>query len=161
MTKICNKSEIDGALENLQNFILKHPRALPYALFGYRTKLADAQKEYPNFGLVAGTKFLGSSSFVATKVLVSDSWVTGGVTGGNCWGGEANELKDGEKPPEDWALDTFLREYYPEVSYLKYKSLEAKVVQEEFTEREYYGNYTHFAFYTISFDDIIAVLEDA
>lgn len=73
---------------------------------------------------------------------ISISWTVGGRTGGNCWGGEANESVTAESEPEFESLDLILTEICPHISFLQYKKLTREMVKAEGkAESEYYGNY--------------------
>jgi len=62
---------------------------------------------------------------VKTKVdpFIELDWVTGGITGGSCWGGEADQPIESEKEPDFSELDLILEEFAPNITYLQYKKL--------------------------------------
>lgn len=71
-------------------------------------------------------------------------WVTGGVTGGSCWGTDANEAVYPEDEPELTMLDEILKKQFPNITYLQYRKLAKTanlVVIHRWEDREYYGNY--------------------
>lgn len=81
-----------------------------------------------------------------TKEL-SITWVTGGMRGGSCWGGEPRPMDDWEKDeePEFEALDKVLEEICPNISFLVYKRLCQSVIEEDSRyEPDYYGNSTEY-----------------
>lgn len=88
----------------------------------------------------------------------SDSWVVGGLTGGSCWGSNADQSVTAEEEPDFNQLDLFLEKYYPKITFLQYKKLAALVKVKEFTVGEYYGNYTEYRLFYVSFDDIIEAM---
>lgn len=69
-------------------------------------------------------------------------WTTGGMTGGSCWGDDANQAVEAEPEPEFSDLDKVLEVLCPNISFLQYKKLCAEVVERDSdTNHEYYGNY--------------------
>lgn len=88
----------------------------------------------------------------------SDSWTVGGLTGGNCWGSDADQAVRAEEAPEFNQLDQFLETYYPKITFLQYKKLLPLIKTREFTVGEYYGNYTDYRVFYVTFEDIIDVM---
>lgn len=86
---------------------------------------------------------------------ISCQWVSGGVTGGNCWGGTANQPVSADSPTELTELDTILQEFCPDISYLQFRQL-SQVIQE--TTRgdggDYYGNYYEYTVRYIVLQDL-------
>lgn len=73
----------------------------------------------------------------------------GGVTGGSCWDDGTEDRHHGYTNPEgamdcrrrfDEMFDTVVTKIYPDITYLKYKSLSSIIKSTERTEYEYYGN---------------------
>jgi hypothetical protein len=93
---------------------------------------------------------------ILTNALVSTSWRTGGISGGSCWGGEANQPVEGEEKPA-W-LEEFLEAVAPETSFLKFRRLQSKCKRYDYTNDEYYGNSTDYAFEVITVSDIVETL---
>jgi hypothetical protein len=91
-----------------------------------------------------------------TNALISPAWRTGGIMGGSCWGGEANQSVEGEEMPA-W-LEEFLETFAPETSFLKFRRVEQKCTRYTYTNDEYYGNSTDYAFQVLKVSDILAVL---
>lgn len=73
------------------------------------------------------------------------SWVIGGATGGNCWGGSADIPVEAEEEPDD-SLEKLLNHICPDLTFLQYRSLmKSDIYEYDRKERsEYYGNYTIF-----------------
>lgn len=71
------------------------------------------------------------------------TWTTGGLTGGNCWGDDANEAVEAEDEPNLDALDNFLEKICPQITFLQYRRLMKNIVirGNGETDYEYYGNY--------------------
>jgi hypothetical protein len=77
---------------------------------------------------------------------LSVKWVTGGITGGNCWGDSAEYAVTAEPEPEFRDLDVILEAVVPNISFVAYKKLVNELVETDSdTEYEWYGNYTHYA----------------
>lgn len=121
----------------LNNFIANNPNPYVYGL---------GEKN---------VKKLGGENF---KVLHSDSWKIGGRTGGSCWGDVANISVQCTDPEELSLLDEFLKNYFPQISYLKYKEILPFIKTFDFCVSEYYGNYTDYRISYISFEDIAKCL---
>lgn len=119
-----------------------------------KSQLEEFLKANPNpyiYGHDMGKSFEGFHS---------DSWVTGGLTGGNCWGSEADQSVTAEDEPEFNQLDLFLETYYPKITFLQYKKLLPLIKTKDFTVGEYYGNYTDYRISYVTFEDIIDVMAD-
>ena len=77
---------------------------------------------------------------------LTNSWSTGGMTGGNCWNDDSpRSYTSDEKEPEWITLDEILEYFCPDISYLKHKKLMSLAQYETWTEYEYYGNCTDYA----------------
>lgn len=86
---------------------------------------------------------------------ISIEWTTGGMTGGNCWGGEANQAVEGEPEPEFTDLDTLQEALCPNISLFQYKRLcKDVVIQDSRTQGEYYGNYYYKSSKTVDLDQL-------
>jgi hypothetical protein len=74
--------------------------------------------------------------------VIYSRYETGGMSGGNCWGDEPRYYS--EEPPKDRmkVLDLFLEEYFPNITYLQYKKIDALVQDNSGSDNEYYGNST-------------------
>ena len=75
------------------------------------------------------------------------SWITGGLTGGNCYGDMADRSVEADVEPEFEELDRLLEALCPTITYFQYKRL-ARDVIERGTERDrhYFANYYEKAF---------------
>jgi hypothetical protein len=94
------------------------------------------------------------------KGFVSDSWVIGGMTGGDCWGSEADQAVTASEPEELTLLEEFLEQKMPKLSFLDYKKLRKLIKSEEWGRGEYYGNYYKYKCYYITFEDIANCLSE-
>lgn len=91
---------------------------------------------------------------------VSVDWVTGGMTGGNCWGDSADRAVSADPPAELEDLDRILEAVSPDISFLKYKNLCAEIVRtHEYTNSEYYGNYYEHMVKYVLFQDLYDALK--
>lgn len=128
-----------------------------------KEELLEKMKEYKNDVYVPGyysdNKEKPEFSQKGFPAFVSNSWRTGGLTGGNCWGGNADTAVESGEEPEINELDNFLTDCYPELPFLQYKKLKNFIKYEDFTESEYYGNYTEHKMKYILFEDIINIIE--
>jgi hypothetical protein len=90
---------------------------------------------------------------------LAESWTTGGLSGGSCWGGEPDTGVQGEREPEFRDFDTILEHFYRAVTFLAYKRLTAELVHyADYTENEHYGNYYHKAEKWIDLKELFEVL---
>lgn len=128
-------------LKELSNFLKE--TCNPY-LYGYRSP-SDSKND------LSSDEFQGFNS---------ESWVIGGMTGGNCWGGEADQPISSDDPSELTLLDEFLEQKMPETSFLKYKKLRNFIKTKEWGCGEYYGNFNIHKCYYITFEDIAECLAE-
>lgn len=72
-----------------------------------------------------------------------ENWISSGVTGGDCWGNEANRPIDPDPEPKAIEnLDILLERVCPNISYIKYRRIESLIKYDEKDEPDYYGNRT-------------------
>ena len=127
-----------------------------------KTQLEDFLEANPN-PYVYGCSFLadsGKKNVNAFEGFHSDSWTVGGLTGGNCWGDEADKSITAEEEADFTQLDKFLETYYPNISFLQYKKLLPLIKTHDYTVGEYYGNYTDYRVRYIEFVDLIEAMSD-
>lgn len=77
------------------------------------------------------------------------TWTTGGMSGGSCYGNDNDKYHavEGEPEPEFEELDKVLEEVAAGITYLQYKRLVREAVTVgSYTEREFYGNSTTYAY---------------
>lgn len=75
---------------------------------------------------------------------ISVSWITGGKSGGSCWGTSNEDYYDvaPEQPKELEELDKILEVFCPRITYLKFKKLTRIIEKKEWQDiPDYYGNY--------------------
>lgn len=86
---------------------------------------------------------------------ISVQWCTGGMTGGSCWGTEADHEVSADREPELTALDAILLKYRPAIGFLEYKILNNELVKvHTYTNNEYYGNYYHYSEKYVNLKDL-------
>jgi hypothetical protein len=80
------------------------------------------------------------------EAFVSVEWVSGGVTGGSCWGSSADIPVNADPEPEFECLDRILEAISPTISFIQYKRLRADCVEHDTKcQCGYYGNSTNYA----------------
>lgn len=83
------------------------------------------------------------------------TWITGGMTGGNCWGDSADHPVGAEPEPALELLDQFLDEVCPDLTARQYRRLLAEVpYRDTYSNYEYYGNYTEHGKKVVLFNDL-------
>ena len=92
----------------------------------------------------------------------SVQWVTGGVSGGNCWEEGGHYDLEGEPEPSLSDIDTLLESVCSNLSFSKYKQVLAAVIErDDHSVNEYYGNHTNYATITINYrklyDQLVSV----
>ncbi len=109
--------------------------------------LSDAQIEYLK------SKDVKPVEYLYDKICV------GGYSGGSCWGGEPVYRRNNDINSEFTELDEFLEKVFPEIPFLKYKSLKKDLIKEfEFDEYEYYGNTIEYIVKLIVVKDMLEFL---
>lgn len=88
------------------------------------------------------------------KGFISEPWIVGGRSGGNCWNDRADINVEIEDSKDIILLDKFLEQYIPKISFLQYKKLTRLIKHQEWRENEYYGNYNNYKCAYIFFEDI-------
>ncbi len=76
--------------------------------------------------------------------VIYTSYLSGGVTGGSCWGSDTRPFVTDDQDNEWEVLDITLSEIYPEISYLNYKKILKLVNTESYRDSDYYGNYDEY-----------------
>jgi hypothetical protein len=106
--------------------------------------------------------YLYGSHTISKPCLHSEAWRTGGVGGGSCWddgeGEDPHYELDSDNPETITILEQFLEEFYPHLSLSQYKGLMLHVRSDDWSEYEYYGNYTNYECAYITFEDIAEYL---
>lgn len=94
---------------------------------------------------------------VTQAALISGVWVLGGMAGGNCWTSDGPNIA---VPSEDAPIffPQLCDELYPEIPYRAVIRLQNLCKTFEFTQQEYYGNYTLYAFRVLRLEDMLEVL---
>ena len=72
---------------------------------------------------------------------VSYKWVTGGVTGGSCWGTERTSRETEDEPTEFESLNEVLAAICPNITFLQAQKILSLKSKSYYTDRsDYYGN---------------------
>ena len=87
-------------------------------------------------------------------------WITGGVTGGSCWGGELRHY-EGDPEPDFVALELVLNELKPNLTFLQYRKIERELIHtnEEGDRTDYYGNRDDYMVKYVILPELINYLE--
>lgn len=89
-------------------------------------------------------------------------WRTGGYIGGNCMNDDVPYFKKSNTPEAELeSLDKFLNCHFPDVPYKLVRQLERKVVREELSQSEYYGNTSDYVLKSLEFEDVWVIFEEA
>ena len=103
----------------------------------------------------------GFSEYDADREVLYISWVAGGKTGGNCWTGQSHmEALSADEEPDFDALDKYLEENFPQITYLQYKKIEKLIKTFDHTVQEYYGNYTIYRKKFIFVDELRNLIDE-
>lgn len=85
-------------------------------------------------------------------------WITGGVTGGNCWNDDGF-CSLGSQPEEDIDLEPLVSAICPGLTFLTYQKIMKRVLNSStYTVNEYYGNSSDYAVKTICLIDLYDAL---
>lgn len=76
---------------------------------------------------------------------VKYEWITGGQSGGSCWGTDNYHSVPGDPEPMNTILDAILETITPQISFMQYKKLQRLWVVDDKQDNDYYGNYTVYA----------------
>lgn len=72
-------------------------------------------------------------------------WVTGGITGGSCWGNDKMYSRSAHSEPSFDQLDNILEKICPNITFLQYKKICQDIIEEiDYEQNEYYGNSTNY-----------------
>lgn len=88
---------------------------------------------------------------------ITVSWRTGGIGGGNCWGDGDHYGIEGDDEP-DLDIDRIIMAECPNISYMKFRQIEKRIVRKNWEEYEYYGNESYYSSKTISTKDLYDIL---
>jgi hypothetical protein len=100
-----------------------------------------------------------SSNEPGERACIAAGQEIGGMSGGSCWGSRAESYTLERGPCELLLLDALLEQVAPSMSFLHYRALLREVQQGTYTQREYYGNRTDYAYVYLPLSTIAARLE--
>ena len=81
-------------------------------------------------------------------------WVTGGESGGNCWGEDLARPVEGDEEPAFDELNEALEYFASAITYLHYLDLTKLFELDSRTNNEYYGNYYIYTIKKITLDNL-------
>jgi len=84
-------------------------------------------------------------------------WITGGMSGGSCWG-DKPEHRGSEKEPKWKTLNLILQELKPNLTFLEFQEIDELVRSSEYENWGYYGNYTDYTIKFIVLSELITLL---
>ena len=91
------------------------------------------------------------------------SWVTGGVSGGSCWDtGDSDPHSSfrGDPEPDNDSFDKILELVDPTISFLQYRQIQRACVEHgTYSQNEYYGNHTDYAFKNLNLRKLYEALK--
>lgn len=97
---------------------------------------------------------------LSERLVLEQRWITGGQTGGNCWGDDANCAVNAERESELIELEKILKKFVPNISHSGYKTLSNKLINtRSFIVNEYYGNYYEYAAKFVYLDELYEYLK--
>jgi hypothetical protein len=96
--------------------------------------------------------------YCVEDAIISETWRIGGLTGGSCWGSDADIPVSADRRP-NW-LEDFIEATCPDISFRTFKRLREAVTEHQFTRNEYYGNYTEYAFEVLKISTFLEILGD-
>lgn len=87
-----------------------------------------------------------------------NAWHVGGKSGGSCWGGTPTAYTTGEPEPEWDALIKILDHFCPNITFLKFRGIMAKVENSTEDCGDYYGNETVYSLRILALEDLYEYL---
>lgn len=87
--------------------------------------------------------------FTIDDGVIVQKHISGGASGGNCWGDDARYFRNEKSAEEFLPLDRILLAVAPEITYLKYREVQNLIVEGNDHDHEYYGNYTDYLTYSL------------
>ncbi len=162
----------DEFIQKFQEYVRENPQSVPFYYtrnFAHRDKVSGkyvleidrlAQSLRATALLVQDVEADSMWTFPDVHVddaLISDTWVSGGMSGGSCWHNEGatNPVQAEEEPDFFVELGEAI---YPDMPYRLAVRLFQKCEEFEYTVSEYYGNYTDHKFRVLRLQDILDVL---
>jgi hypothetical protein len=124
-----------------------------------RREFQDKVHEIAGMDLAVSTGPVSKRARVDRQYLEAE-WVTGGRSGGNCWGDTADWPITADPEPELEDLENILIEVCPDLSFIHYRDLKQEIEYSERTQSEYYGNYVVYTVKRISVDTVYDMLKD-
>lgn len=103
-------------------------------------------------------ELLGADRIVSNKIFVE--WETGGMDGGNCWGGEAEPYYVNDPEPAFKDLELVLEVFSRKIPTAKYYEVVGSCIKREYrtSESDYYGNETNYESKTVNLNELFVSL---
>ena len=97
------------------------------------------------------------------ELVLFNSWRSGGQSGGSCWdtGNEParHHAISGDPEPSWTDLDNILEHFVPNITLLQFRKLDALFQITDYSESEYYGNYTTYTVKYIKVKDLHQLIQ--
>jgi len=93
-------------------------------------------------------------------IIRSHSWNTGGYSGGNCWGDEAEYYQSDEDPPEFTFLEDIVMSLTQDITYKEFKKIKSHVKIHSYGDVGYYGNVDYYNYYYIETEKLAEILNE-
>ena len=97
------------------------------------------------------------------SLFIEETWVSGGITGGNCWaqGPQEHYPVSVEKPGSlNEPLLSIIKHFCPELSAVDFFEKVVPLIQyTEFSKSEYYGNYYDYTRVYVELEDLFNVFQ--
>lgn len=97
------------------------------------------------------------------ELYLYDDACIGGITGGSCWGSEANQsYSTGNSPSIEKSIDALLLAINKELSFLTYKNIinNMPIETDQYSTGDYYGNRDHHISKYIKIEDLYYYLKE-
>lgn len=88
------------------------------------------------------------------KNCIWHGYISSGVSGGNCWGGENVSFYSDSVLDEMPHFTPLFSKICPNITFLQYKKIAGLVKEDSFTVREYYGNETTYTYFYLSIEEL-------
>lgn len=117
--------------------------------------------DYQKFLQVVKDSITPRSEWENDYEAIYQSWETGGMSGGTCWGDQARPYSEDPGPMELTELDKVLEKLCPSMSFLQYKNMTNEILKTaSYTEREYYGNETDYTIKYVLYSKLFSYLKE-
>lgn len=107
-------------------------------------------------------KNIYSNLYYSTSIdYIGVEWVSGGLTGGNCWKGNASYARDPDEVPEFESLNKIILEFAPNLPFRVFHKLNELIETGNVNgPYEYYGNETIYGYKRIDIKKLYEFLKE-